>query len=290
MTTRNRATTAAAELAALGSATTAALVVWLLLARPLDVVDAVTGHELSGLARLVFTTLQDLLDAPPRTAVTEPDERGRYAQGQHRHRRHAGPGGLAVVLDRAGVFQWRASGRCGRSSSAASGWPDSSNPPGQPKQGLLFLTAAVGCCSARQGGVVGGIRPIAVIALGLIVALNGGTRRRWRTPGATTAVPRAGRRIHRIRTRHRPAHHRTLVTPGGHRYLDRHCGGPACPGSGGHQSSISDGDRVRPWFGDGPLGAHQPCHGLSRRRRHQRDGPSRARSDAGDTGARAKRP
>ena len=61
MTTRNIAMTAAAELAALGSVTTAALVVWLLLARPLDVVDAVSGHQLGGLARLVFTTLQDLL-------------------------------------------------------------------------------------------------------------------------------------------------------------------------------------------------------------------------------------
>jgi hypothetical protein len=60
MMTRNAAVTAA-ELTALGSATTAALVVWLLLARPLDVVDAVGGHDLSGLAHLVFTTLQGLL-------------------------------------------------------------------------------------------------------------------------------------------------------------------------------------------------------------------------------------
>ena len=60
MTTRNAAVTAA-ELTAVGSATTAALVVWLLLARPLDVVNAVTGHEMSGLAQLVFTTLQNLL-------------------------------------------------------------------------------------------------------------------------------------------------------------------------------------------------------------------------------------
>ena len=60
MTTRNAAVTAA-ELTALGSATTAALVVWLLLARPLDVVNAVSSHELSGLARLVFSTLQELL-------------------------------------------------------------------------------------------------------------------------------------------------------------------------------------------------------------------------------------
>jgi len=61
MTTRNAAMTAAAELMALGSVTTAALVVWLLLARPLDVVNAVSGHELSGLAQLVFTTIQDFL-------------------------------------------------------------------------------------------------------------------------------------------------------------------------------------------------------------------------------------
>ena len=60
MTTQNAAVTAA-ELTAIGSATTAALVVWLLLARPLDVVNAVSGHEVSGLAQLVFTTLQSLL-------------------------------------------------------------------------------------------------------------------------------------------------------------------------------------------------------------------------------------
>jgi hypothetical protein len=67
MTTRNAAMTTG-ELAALGSVTAAALsvtaaglVVWLLLARPLDVVDAVRGHDLGGLAQLVFATLQDLL-------------------------------------------------------------------------------------------------------------------------------------------------------------------------------------------------------------------------------------
>lgn len=60
MTTRNAAMTAAG-LAAFGSATMAALVIWLLLARPLEVVDAVSGHELGGLARLAFSTLQDFL-------------------------------------------------------------------------------------------------------------------------------------------------------------------------------------------------------------------------------------
>lgn len=60
MITRDAATTAA-EVMAVGSATAAVLVVWLLLARPLDVATAVSGRELSGLAGLVFATLQDLL-------------------------------------------------------------------------------------------------------------------------------------------------------------------------------------------------------------------------------------
>jgi hypothetical protein len=60
MMTRNAAMTMA-QLAALGSATAAALVVWLLLARPLDVVDAVGSNELGGLARLAFTALRDLV-------------------------------------------------------------------------------------------------------------------------------------------------------------------------------------------------------------------------------------
>jgi hypothetical protein len=52
---------AVAEAAALGSATLAAVVVWLLLSRPLDVVDAVNGRELGGLVQLAVTTLRDWL-------------------------------------------------------------------------------------------------------------------------------------------------------------------------------------------------------------------------------------
>jgi hypothetical protein len=37
------------------------LVVWMLLARPLEIVDAVSGHELTGLASLAFSMLQDLV-------------------------------------------------------------------------------------------------------------------------------------------------------------------------------------------------------------------------------------
>ena len=62
MTTRNTPMTTAAELMALGSATAATVVVWLLLARPLDVVNAVSSsHEFMGFARLTFATLQDML-------------------------------------------------------------------------------------------------------------------------------------------------------------------------------------------------------------------------------------
>jgi hypothetical protein len=60
MTTRNAAM-AAAGWAAAGSAMTAAFLIWLLLARPLAVVDAVSGNDLAGLATLAFTTLQNLL-------------------------------------------------------------------------------------------------------------------------------------------------------------------------------------------------------------------------------------
>ena len=59
-TTRNAAMTAVG-FAGFGSATAAALVIWLLLARPLDVVDAVSAHEMGGLVRLAFTTLRDIL-------------------------------------------------------------------------------------------------------------------------------------------------------------------------------------------------------------------------------------
>ena len=59
-TTRNAAMTAVG-LAGFGSAMASALVIWLLLARPLDVVDAVSAHEMGGLARLAFTTLRDIL-------------------------------------------------------------------------------------------------------------------------------------------------------------------------------------------------------------------------------------
>ena len=90
--------------------------------------------------------------------------------------------GLAVVLDRTGAFQWRDQwtlwpiilGGIGLARFLQS-------VPGEPKQGLLFLTAAVWLFLAEGGWLSLELSwPIVIIVFGLIVALNGGRRRRWR--------------------------------------------------------------------------------------------------------------
>jgi hypothetical protein len=92
--------------------------------------------------------------------------------------------GVAVVLDRAGVFQWGGQwtlwpiilGGLGLARFLQSA-------PGEPKQGLLLLTAAVWLLLGEGGWVsLEDSWPIAIIALGVIVALNGGRRRRWHIP------------------------------------------------------------------------------------------------------------
>ena len=116
--------------------------------------------------------------------------------------------GIAVVLDRAGVFHWRDQwtlwplilGGIGLARLLQS-------VPGEPKQGLLFLTAAAWLLIAEAGWVsLEESWPIIVIALGLMVALNGGTRRRWRMP-PPPGVPEDPTRVRRGR-RHR--HDRSL--------------------------------------------------------------------------------
>jgi hypothetical protein len=110
--------------------------------------------------------------------------------------------GLAVVLDRTGAFQWRDQwtlwpiilGGIGLARFLQS-------VPGEPKQGLLFLTAALWLLLAEGGWLSLELSwPIVVIVFGLIVALNGGRRRRWRieeppTPGSP-AKPRRRHRRH----------------------------------------------------------------------------------------------
>jgi hypothetical protein len=54
---RNAAT--AAGSAAIVSSLVAALVIWLLLMRPLDLVDAASRHHVAGLAHLVVATICD---------------------------------------------------------------------------------------------------------------------------------------------------------------------------------------------------------------------------------------
>ena len=94
--------------------------------------------------------------------------------------------GLAIMLDRAGVWhlsdQWTLwpifLGGIGLARFLQS-------VPGEPKQGLLFLTAAVWLFLGEAGWVSPADSwPIAIIVFGVIVALNGGKRRRrrWHTP------------------------------------------------------------------------------------------------------------
>ena len=93
--------------------------------------------------------------------------------------------GVAIILDRAGVLHLR---------DHYTLWPlifggiglarFLQSVPGEPKQGLLFLSAAVWLFLGETGWVsLADSWPIVIIALGLIVALNGGRRRRrWHGP------------------------------------------------------------------------------------------------------------
>jgi hypothetical protein len=93
--------------------------------------------------------------------------------------------GVVIMLDRAGVLALR---------NHFTVWPIIfggiglarflQSLPGEPKQGLLFLTAAVWLFVAEAGWMsLVDSWPIAIIVLGVMVALNGGRRRRrWHGP------------------------------------------------------------------------------------------------------------
>lgn len=92
--------------------------------------------------------------------------------------------GLALTLDRAGIYSWSNQWTlwpfilCGIGLARFVG-----SPAGGPKQGLLFLTGGVWLLLGESGVISPEDSwPILVIVLGLIIALNGGTRRRWSPP------------------------------------------------------------------------------------------------------------
>jgi hypothetical protein len=115
--------------------------------------------------------------------------------------------GAGLTLDRAGFVDW---------SGQWSLWPLIlggiglarllQSAPGEPKQGLLLLTAAgwlllgdIGWISLEDSW------PIVVIILGLIIALNGGVRRRWHPPvPPVPPVPGAPGDFSHTKRPHRP--------------------------------------------------------------------------------------
>lgn len=98
--------------------------------------------------------------------------------------------GVAILLDRTGVLQWPA---------GLTLWPliiggiglarFIGTPEGAPRQGLLFMAAAAWLGLGEVGWLsMEDSWPIAVIVLGLIIALNGGTRR-WQAAPASASEP-----------------------------------------------------------------------------------------------------
>ena len=120
--------------------------------------------------------------------------------------------GVALTLDRAGIFYW---------SSQWTLWPFIlcgiglakfvASPAGGPKQGLLFLTGGLWLLLGEAGVISPEDSwPILVIALGLIIALNGGGRRRWSAPEPPEPPPVPGAPADPLGRRHRHQHDRTL--------------------------------------------------------------------------------
>jgi hypothetical protein len=114
--------------------------------------------------------------------------------------------GVVILLDRTGTLHW---------NGQFTLWPlilggiglarFVQTPAGEPRQGLVLMTAAAWLASVDAGWVsFEDSWPIVVIAVGLIIALNGGRRRRWHVPEAPDQP--GDPHLRRMRR-----HHRTLT-------------------------------------------------------------------------------
>ena len=102
--------------------------------------------------------------------------------------------GLWIALDRSGVIHW---------NGMWSLWPlilggiglarFVQSPPGEPKEGLVFMTAAAWLLISEAGWIsIEDSWPLMVIAVGLLIAFNGGMRRRWYGPESPAQPEPAG--------------------------------------------------------------------------------------------------
>lgn len=91
--------------------------------------------------------------------------------------------GLWIALERAGVIHW--TGMWSLWPLILGGWGLAKfvqTPPGEPKEGLVLMTVAAWLVVSEAGYIdLADSWPILVIAVGLIIAFNGG-RRRWYGP------------------------------------------------------------------------------------------------------------
>ena len=127
--------------------------------------------------------------------------------------------GLWIALDRSGVIHW---------SGMWSLWPlilggiglarFVQSPPGEPKEGLVFMTAAAWLLVSEAGWIsIEDSWPLMVIAVGLIIAFNGGMRRRWYGPEAPAPPEQPGQAAQpgqpwdRRYARRMRRHHRSLT-------------------------------------------------------------------------------
>jgi hypothetical protein len=123
--------------------------------------------------------------------------------------------GLGIALERAGVIHW--SGMWSLWPLILGGWGLAKfvqSPAGEPKEGVVLMTIAAWLLVSDAGYIpLEDSWPLLVIAVGLIIAFNGG-RRRWYGPEAPEAPIPPGQPIQpwdRRAARRMRRHHRSMT-------------------------------------------------------------------------------